>query len=192
MPSFERLVRPFTAPSVAPRRTAPARPAAGAGALRVSLGGTPSAGAQLALTVSSAALAGNPVTVGYTLDSDDTLATAALAMVAAINGNAALAAAGIVAAIVPTQPLNFTVTQPASLNPQATFSGSASGGVTMEIENKNVVIQAGRRGRLTVWNTSFSSEVTVYVIKYPKEVPQDDVPPEMRIGIAQAAAQFRN
>jgi hypothetical protein len=190
--AFERLVRPFATPAVAPSKAAPAAPAAGAGPLRVSLSGTASAGAQLTLTVASAALTGSPIVVGYMLDANDTLATAALAMVAAINGHAALAAAGIVAAIVPTRPLEFTVTQPSSLNPQATFSGAASGGVNMEIENKNVVIQAGRRGRVTVWNTSFSSEVTVYVIKYPKEVPEAEVPPEMRTAIAVAAARFRN
>jgi hypothetical protein len=192
MTTFERLVRPFETPRIGPAKSSPSSRARGSGAARFRVGGTPSAGAQLVVTVISAALPGSPITVSYTLDGSDTLATAALAIVGAINGNAALAAAGFVAAIVPTQPLSFTVTQPATLNPQARFSAAATGNLTLDLDTDDIVIQVGRRGRLTVWNTSYSTETTVYTVKYPKEVPQSEVPPEMRIGIAQAAARFRN
>lgn len=57
------------------------------------LGGTPAAGDVAAIVITDTAVVGSPVTVSYTLTASDTLDTAATALAAAINANAALVAA---------------------------------------------------------------------------------------------------
>jgi hypothetical protein len=92
----------------------------------VVVGGTAHTGDVLNLTVTSSALTGSPITVSYTMKAGDTLATGAVGLAAAVNANAVLAAAAIVA--LPVSSGEFEVYQPTALSPQATFSESVTGG----------------------------------------------------------------
>ena len=91
----------------------------------VTVGGTAHTGDTLNLTITSSALTGSPITVSYVMKSTDTLATGAVGLAAAVNANAILGAAGIVA--LPVSSGEFEVYQPATLSPQATFSESVTG-----------------------------------------------------------------
>lgn len=175
MANFESIVRPFQTPVYTPpRRPQTSIGVTSGGPQSITIGGTANPGDQLALTISSAAIAGSPVTVTFTLGGGDTLATAALGLVAAVNADANLLAAGITASIVPTQPLQITVSQPTSLNPQATFSSSTTGTTTMTLASGNVQIAAGRRGQVKTLNGSRSFSSTSYNKKWPKETTLAD------------------
>lgn len=180
MANFERIVRPAQTPNVTPPRVVLTSKGSGSGGpQQITIGGTANNGDQIALVVTSAAVLGSPVTITFTLGGGDTLITAAVGLVNAINANAGLQAAGISASIVPSQPLQITVSQPTSLNPQATFVATSTGTTTITLNAGNVQISPGKRGTVKTFNGSASGSTTVYAHKYPKEVTLFDatIPP---------------
>lgn len=177
MANFPRIVRSFQTPNIAPpRRISNSQGTAQAGGPQwITLAGTPSAADELAITFASTALAGSPITITITLGGGDTLATAAAALAAAITANTVLTAAGIIAAVVPSRPTELTLSQPPSLDPQATFTGLATGTTTMSILAGNITITAGRRGSVKTLNGGFEDTKNFYVKKWPKETTLADV-----------------
>lgn len=170
MTNFERLIRPFQTGTIAPPRRPVeiAKSGTKTGPAQVALSGTPSGGDLLVINASSPAF--GSIVVQHTLGGGETLTDAVLAMVAAVNAETTLTALGVVAAVVPTRPLEFTVTQPVDLNPQIVFTGSATGTTVMTVQSDNVEITAGKRGSVKNWSTSSNSTVKHYTHKYPKEV----------------------
>ncbi len=84
--------------------------------------GTITGGDVLSLTLTSAAIAGSPVTVSYAVLGTDTTATAAVGLAAAVNANATAAAAGVTASV------NGTIINLAG--PKVTLSASANASAT--------------------------------------------------------------
>lgn len=184
MSGFHSIIRPFETPSVAPpRRTATSQGSSSGGPLQIVVGGTATAGAELAVTVTSTAIAGSPVTVTYALSGGDSLTTAVQNFVAAFNNTAALLAAGIVATIVSGRPLEITITQPASLDPQATFAASTTLTLTVQLSQGNIQLRFGERGTGKTMNGSYSLHNSVYVHKIPQEMQAFAVPATLREAI---------
>ena len=177
MAGLEELVRPFQTPDVAPPRRAAAsgRLAAWGGTQAIALSGVPMASDTLALTFTSTALAGSPVTVEITLDTGDDLADAAAELIAAVNGAAALIDAGVTASAVEGQPWQLTIGQKPALNPQATVTFEAIGATVMTLTGGNVTLTIGADGQAKSFHGSRSGSQTVYVIKYPTEVVDDSL-----------------
>lgn len=181
MVNFNRIVRPNQIPIVAPPRVVLSSKGSGSGGpQQLSIGGTATNGDQIALVITSAAILGSPVTITFTLGGGDTLVTAAVGLVNAINANGGLQAAGISATIVPSQPTQVTVSQPTTLNPQATFIATSTGTTTLTMTSGNVQISPGKRGTVKTFNGSASGTTTVYSIKYPREKSSTEVNAAMR------------
>lgn len=181
MVNLERIVRPNQTPIVTPPRVVLSSKGSGSGGpQQVTIGGTATNGDQIAVVITSAAILGSPVTITFALGGGDTLTTATVGLVNAINANTALQAAGISATIVPSQPTQFTVSQPTSLNPQATFVATSTGTTTITMASGNVQISPGKRGTVKTFNGSASGSTTVYTIKYPREKSATEVNNAMR------------
>jgi len=91
------------------------------------IGGTATNGDQVKMTFTSTALAGSPITISSTVSGGQTTAQIASGLATAINANATLTSAGIVA----TASGSFIgIAQPDTLEPQATLSTSVTGAAT--------------------------------------------------------------
>jgi hypothetical protein len=169
---MEGAIRPFQSLAVAPpRRSQTSGNSYSAGPTTATVGGVATVGNQIAFTFASSAIAGSPVTVTYTLTGGDTLQTATLGIIAAINASAALAAAGVAAVGVSGSPLEFTINQPDALNPRAAVTGTVTGTLTLSLTSGVVAISPGRgQVRMKTLNGSYSLSATVYNKKYPREV----------------------
>jgi len=99
----------------------------------VVVGGTATASDQVRLTFTCTSLAGSPITVSYTVGSGNTTAQMATGLAAAVNGNATISGAGIVATATGSY---VGVSQPATLSPMCAFVGSVTGSATETVTNQ--------------------------------------------------------
>jgi hypothetical protein len=168
---MEGAIRPFQSLDVAPpKRSQTSGNSYSAGPVTVTVGGVATAGNQIAFTFASSAISGSPVTATYTLTGGDTLQTATLGIVNAINASAPLIAVGIVASGVSGSPLQFTINQPDALTPRAAITSSVTGTLTLSQTSGVVAISPGRgQVRMKTLNGSYSLSVTRYNKKWPKE-----------------------
>ena len=88
------------------------------------VGGTIQAGDTVALTATSSAITGSPVTVTHTVAVSDTTATIAAALAALVNANEALVAAGIFASVAASVVSLYAI---ASLSPGVVWSKTIGG-----------------------------------------------------------------
>lgn len=168
---MEKVIRPFQTLSVTPpRRSVDASGGSGSGPARITVGGGIVALDQLVVTITSTAIGGSPVQVSYTVGGGDTLATVTAGIVAAINGNGNLSAAGVTAAVSASRPVDFTVSQPAGMVPAATVSVSASGSLSVSLTGETIASKPGARGSIKSFSASQSEEITFYTTKYPREM----------------------
>lgn len=100
--------------------------AATSASITATLAGTTAADT-IQLAFSSSALAGSPININYTVPATPTPTSAAAALVALINANAVLAAAGIFASNVAGV---ISIYQPTALTPQATVARTVTGSGT--------------------------------------------------------------
>jgi hypothetical protein len=169
---LEGIIRPFQSSDInLPRRSATSSGTASSGAVGVTIGGTASAGAQIQFIISQSSLVPNPVTVTYTLTAADSVQTAIMGIIAAINANSTLAAAGITATGVSGNLYQMVINQPATLNPQASMTGNVTASLTMMFNSGNVSLNIGR-GKISVktLHGSDHTSITSYVHKFPKEM----------------------
>lgn len=108
----------------------------------ITLGGTATALDVVTLTLTSASIAGSPVSVSYTVKAADTLTNICQGLSRALNANAAIRAAGITALPASNTP-NVFAWYPAALSVAWSVSLSAGASETVAFANLSVVPQIG-------------------------------------------------
>lgn len=168
--NIEQSVRPFQTPNIAPPRLSPSSGGVTTGPLQVIVGGTPTVGAEITITVSHPILTGGERTVNYVLVDGDNLQNAAIGAVNAINNDGDLLSLGITATGVSGQPFEFEIDQSATLDPQATIAVSSTPGVTLSLSNGSVTIEVAKSSSVQTENGNVNASSTQYTHHYPKEV----------------------
>lgn len=167
---IEQSVRPFQTPDVSPPRLSPSSGGVTTGPLQVIVGGSPTVGADITISVSHPLLPGGQVTVSYVLVNGDNLQNAAVGAVNAVNANASLLNIGVTATGVSGQPFEFEIDQPATLDPQATIAVSSTPGIMLSLSNGSVSLVVEKSAQVQTETGSMNASSTQYTHHYPKEV----------------------
>lgn len=103
------------------------------------IGGSATAGDKVTLTVASTAIAGSPITIAYSVVSNDTLSSIASQLASQVRANNALVTAGISAS---ASGAVVTLFAPSSLNPNAVWSAGTAASTGSGTATETVTLSA--------------------------------------------------